>query len=137
MYKTTVEFEDFNGESRTKTVYFTLNEAQFLELQAKLGGHLSERITRIREDKDESSLIYLIKELMRAAYGEKSDDGLRMDKSDEAWLRFYQSNAYSAALMKILTVDSETAAFLNGILPKQIREQVDVEDAIAKARAGT
>lgn len=135
MYKTVVEFEDFNEETRTKTVYFALNEAQFLELQAKLGGHLTERIERIREEKDESSLISLIKELMRAAYGEKSDDGLRMDKSEEAWLRFYQSNAYSAALMQILTVDTETAAFLNGILPKQIREKVDVNDALAKARA--
>lgn len=129
MYKTTVKFEDFDEppQEQEMTCYFALNEANFLELQAELGGHVQERIRLVREQKDETALIELVKKLMRASYGERTPDKLRLIRDDAAWSRFYDSNAYSAVLMKILKDDKENAAFLRGILPKSISAEAGAE----------
>ena len=129
MYKITVKFNDFDEPPKEQemTCYFALNEANFLELQADLGGHVQERVRLIREKKDEAALIELIKRLMRASYGERSPDKLRLIRDDAAWSRFHDSNAYSAVLMKILKDDKENAAFLRGILPESISAEAGEE----------
>lgn len=136
MYKCVIKYYDFDEPPKLQemTAFFALNEAKFLELQAELGGHVEERIRIIREHKDEAALIALIKKLMRASYGERSADKQRLDRSEDAWNRFYDSNAYSACLMKILQSDSENAAFLRGILPAEIaKESADkLEELLAK-----
>lgn len=139
MYKCVVEYYDFDEppQKQTMTAFFALNEAKFLELQGELGGHVDERVRIIREKKDEAALIDLVKKLMRASYGERSADKQRLDRSDDAWNRFYDSNAYSACLMKILQNDSENAAFLRGILPAEIAKESagKINDLLAKKSA--
>lgn len=59
-------------------------------------------------------------EIILTAYGEKSDDGRRFVKSDELSQAFKETEAYSELFMELLTDDKAAAAFINGILPKDI-----------------
>ena len=40
MYKTTVEYEDFNGEQKKRTLYFNLSQSELTELKYESNGAL-------------------------------------------------------------------------------------------------
>lgn len=130
MVSQVIKYEDFNGEDREKTAYFNLSKAELFELEAEMGGHLAERIARMRENHDAPEFIRLMSAIIKKAYGEKSLDGQRMMKSDDIWLAFYQSPAYDEFFTDILTDDAKNAAFMVGVIPKKL--QKDVTEEMAK-----
>ena len=126
MLKKTIKYEDYNGTEREEDFYFNLTKAELMEMEMSTTGGLAEMIQNIVKAQDVPAIIKVFKDLVLKAYGEKSADGKRFMKVDEAGvplsLAFSQTEAYSKLFMELAT-DAEAATnFVNGIVPKDIEQ---------------
>ena len=120
MIKKTIEYVDYNGENRKEEFYFNLSKAEVMEMEMSKNGGLSEYIQRIVKSSDNAAIIALFKEIICKSYGEKSLDGKRFIKNKELTDAFVQTEAYSELFMELATNADEAAAFVNGIIPKNM-----------------
>ena len=61
-------------------------------------------------------------ELIDFSYGIKSSDGQYFEKSEEILKRFKSSPAYSELFMELATDDNGAAAFINGVIPNDLKQ---------------
>lgn len=120
MIKETITYTDYNGLERTEDFYFNLSKAEVMEMELSTAGGLAEMLQRIVDSKDAPALIKIFKEIVLKAYGEKSADGRRFQKSAEISEAFSQTEAYSELFMKLATNDEEAARFIKGIVPANV-----------------
>lgn len=132
MYKTTVEYEDFNGEQKKRTLYFNLSQSELTELKYESNGALEDKIVEIVATKNRSEMMLLFTKLLKMAYGEKSEDGEYFIKSEEVYNRFKYSNAYDAFLEKLVESDSELENFIKYVMPKKLSDKVDMNEVKKK-----
>ena len=125
MLKKTITYEDYNGVERTEDFYFNLSQAELMDMQLGVNGGYSEMLQKIIAAKDQPAIIAIFKELILKAYGEKSPDGRRFIKSKEISEAFSQTEAFSELYMELATDDNAAAAFVNGIIPAKIAEEVE------------
>lgn len=125
MLKKTITYEDFNGVERTETFLFNLTEAELAEMEMSTHGGYAEMIQRIIDSQDGPAIIKIFKDLIFKAYGEKSEDGRRLVKSEEISTAFSQTNAYSILYMELATDADAAARFVNGIVPAKISAELD------------
>ena len=121
MLKKTIVYSDYNGTERTEDFYFNLTKAEIMEMEMGTAGGLAEMITKIVAAQDAPAIIKIFKELILKAYGEKSADGKRFVKSEEISIAFSQTEAYSILFMELATGADAAAAFVNGIIPADIK----------------
>lgn len=131
MYKKTITYEDYNGETRTEDFYFNFNKAELVEMELSTAGGLTNLITKITNAKDGPTIIKIFKKLVLDAYGERSDDGRRFIKSKELSEAFSQTPAYSEIFMELSTDDEAAAKFINGIIPADLAAEVAKEQTKA------
>lgn len=118
MIKKTMTYTDFNGVERTEDFYFHLTEAEIMEMEIGTAGGLAEMIKRVVDAKDFPNILKTFKEVVLKAYGIKSPDGRRFEKSDKISAEFAQTNAYSKLFVELATDDKAAAEFVNGIIPQ-------------------
>lgn len=123
MYTTTINYEDYDGNKRSKEAHFNLNKAELLELQTSWDGGLEKVLKKIIDEKDQKRMIEMFKMIILKSYGEKSLDGDRFIKSAEITEKFTQTEAYSEFFMLLATDDKVAADFINGIMPKSLMEE--------------
>lgn len=124
MLKKTITYIDYNGTERTEDFYFNLSKAEAMEMEMGTTGGMTETINRIIAAQDSPSIIKIFKDFILKAYGEKSLDGKRFIKSKEISEAFSQTEAYSQLFMELATNADAAAAFINGIVPKEIAKEV-------------
>ena len=129
MLKKTIKFVDYNGVEREEDFYFNLSKAEISEMELEIPGGMSEMLKRITAAKDTPSLIKIFKDLILRSYGVKSDDGRRFIKSDELKTDFSQTEAYSNLFMELATSAEAASAFINGIIPADISNEMKKEIA--------
>ena len=117
MIKKTIKYNDYNGNERVEDFYFNLSQAEAMEMELGTTGGLTEMVRRVVAAQDTPSIVKIFKEMIMAAYGEKSPDGKRFVKSDELSTAFAQTEAYSNLFMELATDANAAAAFVNGITP--------------------
>lgn len=117
MYKKTLTYTDYNGESRTEDFYFNLNKAEIIDMQLSINGGFDSYIKKISAEQDTSKLIKLFKDLILRSYGEKSLDGKRFIKDMEKTIEFTQTEAFSDYYIMLATDANEAVAFIKGIFP--------------------
>lgn len=122
MLKKTITYTDYNDTARTEDFYFNLTKAELTEMELGVDGGLAEMIRNIVAAKDTPSLIKIFKDLVLRAYGVKSADGKRFIKSEELKTEFSQTEAYSQLFMELATDADAASAFVNGIVPADVRE---------------
>lgn len=129
MLKKTITYTDFNDEKRTEDFYFHLSKAELMEMEMGVEGGLNVKINKIISAKDSPSIIKIFKEIILKAYGEKSDDGRRFMKADENGYplssKFVETEAYSVLFMELSTDAKAAAAFVNGLVPKDLSKLDD------------
>lgn len=130
MLKKTITYTDYNGVERTEDFYFNLTKAEILEMELGTVGGLVNTIQGIINAKDQPALTKYFKELVLKSYGEKSADGRRFIKNDEVREAFSQTEAYSIIFMELAVDDNAAAAFVNGIVPKDLAEAAGQEAAL-------
>ena len=123
MLKKTITYVDYNGNERTEDFYFNLSKAEIMEMEMSTTGGLAEMIQKIVKAQDAPAIIKVFKDLVLKAYGEKSADGKRFIKSDEIRDAFSQTEAYSQLFMELATDADAAAAFVNGIVPKDVQQK--------------
>lgn len=117
----TIKYTDYNGAEREEKFMFNLSKAELMEMEMGTTGGLTEMIHKIVETKDTPALITIFKDLILKAYGEKSPDGRRFIKVNDAGvplsIAFSQTEAYSQLFMKLATDADAASKFVNGIVP--------------------
>lgn len=129
MYAKKITSTNYNtGEQKERTYYFNLTKAELMEMELGVDGGLQEYIKKIVEAEKTPQLVELFKKLILMSYGEKSDDGMRFVKKAADGHRlsddFEQTDAYSELFTELATNAESATAFVNGILPAQLQEQV-------------
>jgi len=122
MLKKTIEYKDYNGNSRKEDFYFNLTEAEVTELEVSVEGGIVEMINRIVAAQDGKQIIDTFKDVIKKAYGGKSPDGRRFIKNQEVWEKFAQTEAYSKLFMELATDHNAASEFINGIVPSKTDE---------------
>lgn len=117
MYTKTITYTDYDGNERTEDFCFNLNEVELMDMRLN-GTGMADAIEKIAKAEDKSAIIASFKELIRMAYGEKSNDGRRFMKSDGIFASFAETNAYPKLFMELGTNDKAAADFINGIMPQ-------------------
>lgn len=126
MFKKTITYEDFDGNTRTEDYMFNLTKSELLMwITTDKEYTLDKVLQQIVEKRNGRKIMESIEDLIRRSYGVKSLDGRRFEKSEEIWLEFFQSPAYSELFMQLISDDNEAAKFINGLVPK------DMADALA------
>ena len=120
MLKITKTYKDYNDNERTEDFYFNLTKAEIMEMEMSTNGGLAEMIQRIVAAQDGPSIMKIFKDLILKAYGQKSPDGKRFIKNDTIKEEFAQTEAYSMIFMELATDADAAAAFVNGIVPKDL-----------------
>lgn len=120
MLKKTITYTDYNDNERIEDFYFNLSKAELTEMELSTTGGLAEMIQKIINTQDTPKIVKVFKDLVLAAYGEKSADGKRFVKTEEVRESFAQTEAYSELFMELATDADAAAAFVNGIVPKDL-----------------
>ena len=127
MRKEVIKYTDYNGLERTKTCYFNLSKGELAEMEMSVNGGLAELLQKIIEEYNGPALFKHFKEFLLKAYGEKREDGDRFFKSEELSNAFYQTEAYSVLLMKLINDSSFAAEFVNAVVnisPQDIKPEL-------------
>ena len=117
MLKETMTYTDFNGIERTEDFYFNLTKTELTKMELTTAGGLAERIQKIVAAQDAPAIMEVFEDLILKAYGVKSPDGKRFEKSKELSAQFAQTAAYDQLFMKLATDADAAAKFVNGIVP--------------------
>ena len=124
MLKKTITYEDYNGITRKEDFLFNLTKTELMKWDLKTPGGLAAKLERITQKFDIPSLTSFIEDLIDNAYGIKSDDGVRFIKDEKLSTMFRQTEAYDQLFVELLSDEKKTTAFINGILPKALMEEV-------------
>ena len=112
-----IEYNDYDGNHRVETFYFNLSRSEVTELQLTYPGGYAEYIERTIDSNDKPKLMAMFKDIIRRSYGEKSDDGRRLIKSDELSKAFMETKAYDELFIELCTVTDAAINFINKVLP--------------------
>ena len=124
MLKKTIKYTDFDGVEREEDFLFHLSKAELMEMEMGTKGGLAESIQKIIDAQDAPSIIKVFKDIILKAYGEKSEDGKRFMKVNDAGvplsIGFSQTEAYSTLFMELATDADAASNFIKGIIPSDI-----------------
>lgn len=120
MLKETITYTDYNGNTRTEDFWFNLSKAEIIELESSASGGLSKMLEDLVKSNDNRLMVDIFKRIILKAYGKKSEDGRRFIKNAEIREEFEQTEAYSDLFMKLASDADAAAAFVNGIIPKDL-----------------
>ena len=128
MLKETRTYEDYDGVQRTEDFYFNHSKAELAEMELSSEGGMQNYLTKIINSKDNKKIIEVFKQLLLKSYGVKSDDGKRFIKSEELSKAFSETPVYSDMFIELATDEKKASRFIEGILPKDLKEQMDKLD---------
>lgn len=125
MLKQTIEFEDYNGDQTSETLYFNLNKTELIEMEAlrpRLDAWLKSIGGTPRDLTPAESLemLHIIKIIIERSYGVRSADGKRFEKTPEIFREFTQTAAYDAFIFWLIEDPDRANTFMEGVLPKDI-----------------
>lgn len=124
MIKETRTYVDYDGVERTEDFYFALSKAELAEMELSTEGGFEKLIEKIIKSKDNKRIVETFKDILLKSYGEKSDDGRRFIKSEELSKAFSETPVYSDMFIELATDEDKASKFINGIMPKDIKDQL-------------
>lgn len=131
MIKQTIQYTDYNGTDRDIDVYFHLNEAEIIDMQANSPRGIEKELEEAVKSNDVATVLNFITNLVHKSYGVKSDDGIHFEKSPELLQKFINSAYYSEFLFDLIENNAQKGeAFFNGIMPKKLLQRAAAEAAV-------
>lgn len=136
MRKETITSTDFNGVTETKDYWFNMSRSDLQKLNYKVNGGFQQFVNpdgtpKPLTEADMPKLIDLLEAILYYSYGEKSADGKTFKKNDEIADSFRYSNAYDELYMRLMTNPDAANAFISGIIPQAIMNEVNSKKPIA------
>lgn len=129
MYKTTVTYEDFNGEQQTEELHFHLSKRDVILMSTELPdgeNNMVDFLTKVSKKQNTRELMNTFEMIISRSYGIKSEDGKQFKKSPEISEGFLASAAYDQFFLDLLTDATKAADFINGTVPNVPAEQVKI-----------
>jgi hypothetical protein len=141
MLKQTIKFRDLDDNEIEDVFYFNLNKGELGKmLLTHVDGDVidgegdpTKWIQEIIDSRDGGRIIDLFEMFVKASYGVRSENNRRFIKSEEAWLDFYQSDAYSEFFFKLCTDAEFGGQFISGLMPQELQDEVKNEMATLRA----
>lgn len=131
-----IKYTDFNGNEREGTFYFNISKAELAELEMSVDGGFQSLIDQSMEARSVPKLAEMFKKIILMSYGEKSADGMRFIKKDPVRgslaAEFEQTDAYSELFMELLTKEGAAAAFIEGVIPRELLESAKKQGLISE-----
>ena len=124
MLKKQITFENFDGETTTETHYFNLSKPEIIEMQVEDNIGFAKILQNILDTNDSQEMVKQFKRIILMAYGVKSEDGRRFIKTEQLKEEFSQTEAYNVLFMEMVEDDKAAIAFINGVLPKDIQDEI-------------
>lgn len=129
MYKTSVTFENFEGEKVTKDLYFNLTKAEITKLQLSykqgFDKYVDEIIHPLDGEPDPQKIMDLFEMLILKSYGIRTEDGFI--KTPEKAQAFATTEAYSELFMRLLQDEKAQSEFFMGIMPRDLAAAAQAE----------
>lgn len=135
MLTKTVTYEDYDGNTRIEELHFFISKTELAEMEVTTPGGFSNKLENISKSANGAEIMAIFKEIILKAYGEKSEDGRSFIKKRNGVRladNFEQSLAFDAIFTELLMNPDKAAAFLNGIMPKDVMEEANRLNAQAK-----
>lgn len=125
MLKQTFQYEDYNGDRVSEVFYFNLTKVELAENmwiknKVEKAADIVNGPEHVMGADEMTTILDVVKDLMRLSYGVKSDDGKRFIKNDQLWTEFTQSAAYDPFLFSLFETPEKANAFMLGIMPKDL-----------------
>ena len=117
MFKHTVKYVDFDGNNREEDLYFHLSPAEMTQFEYSVKGGMRNLLEKAIKDQDGPTLMKFFVRIVEMAYGRKTNDGRRFEKSQEIYDDFAQTNAYNALFMELVTDENFTKKFVDAVFP--------------------
>lgn len=130
MLKKTITYTDYNGTERTEDFYFNLTKAEIMKMEMSTTGGLAEMIQRIVAAQDQPAIIAVFEDLIQRAFGVKTPDGKGFVKRKEDLEAFIATEAYSDLFMELATDADKASAFVNGIVPAELKAEMNKKPAL-------
>lgn len=130
MIKKTITYTDFNDEIQEEDFYFNLTKDELIRFGTKYPGGLEQKIEKLIKSNDVQEVYDIFRTIILEAYGEKSEDGKRFIKSEEMSVAFSQTNAFSELIMELINNSEYGAKFIEGLLPKDLLEAVEMKERL-------
>lgn len=121
MIKKVVQYNDYDDNVRTDTLYFHLNKFEWLELETYTKGGLIENLEHAVETNNAKKTIDLLKKIILRAYGERNPETGAFEKDDDKAIRFSKTEAFSALFYELAYDENAAKEFFLGLIPKEIR----------------
>lgn len=116
MIKKVVNCKDYDGNDYQQTCWFDLSQAELFEIELEENG-FSDKLKRVAQTQEPAALIKTFKLLLTRAYGVRPVDNPRLFvKNDKVREEFFQSPAYTALLMDLLSSPETVQAFFEGVV---------------------
>lgn len=136
MLKKTITYEDYDGNTRTEDLYFFISKSELTEMELSTPGGLANKFESITKAQNGGEIVKIFKEIILKAYGEKAPDGRGFIKKRNGVSlaeEFEQTAAYDALFTELLMDPDKAAAFINGIMPKDLMNEANKQNLQAKA----
>ena len=125
MITQTVKYFDFDENEVTKDFSFHLTKVEVQELtETPTGGKtFLDIIDTIGDDTSISEVLELLKVILKKAVGRRTESGFFV-KDQQAVDELFATDAYSELVFNILSDPKKAVAFMNGIMPKALRDEI-------------
>jgi hypothetical protein len=138
LIKKTITFENYNGEKETEDFYFNMSKGELVKMQMAAIDQKTEsfqdKIEKIGKNLNGKALIEVFDEIILGSIGQRTTDGKKFMKSAAITDEFKSSEAYSELIVELCTDDKAAVTFINGLIPKNLREDVNREVNTMTAR---
>lgn len=122
MYKTSITYTDFNGETQTDQLYFNLTSIDIAKLTKRFG-NVEQYLTDIMAERNGLKIISVMADLVLDAYGEVSADGKHFDKSPRIKENFENSVAYAEYLEEMVSSEDEATRWVTNVLSSKVMNE--------------
>jgi len=122
-----IKYTDYDGNEREEDFRFNLSESELMKMEFDTEGGMEALINKIIDEKDSKKIGELFDRIILMSYGEKSADGKRFVKSPELSKAFSETEAYNVLYMELLTDEKAAAAFVNGLVPTKIANEMQAQ----------
>lgn len=130
MLKQVIEYTDYNDQPQKATVFFNLTQAELTKWEIENSrladdgvsaeGGLTEVLNKVVASRSGRQIIELFESIVGRAYGVKSEDGVRFQKSPELFREFQETAVYDAFFVQLVTDADYAQKFVRGIMPKKL-----------------
>lgn len=125
MIKKTIKYKDYNDVEREEEFIFNLSKAEVMELITMDGDYtIDAYLKRLSTERNGRKIMGMFKDIIHMSYGVVSLDGRRINKSDEIWRNFSETEAYSVLFMDLVTDAKKAAEFVNSVIPQDLADEI-------------